>query len=275
MSQIRFLKAATVFKLVEDIPANTQHYLDADFKDLGLNLDSLSFASNSSDCDFKILKKLLIPTAANNFEAENSEIVFNAFKGITRYQGADPRLWTYFCHTTEVAQYILARHRSKFDPSDIVKTHKSIETHFIAAGQTRFLVRNNPLARLWWNYKVVSSVDDKNASEMLRVLLIDTDFRATHMERPTQFSSNAFKASLSFALLKYKESKEHIFFNAPRSGKLAGHVNHYNYRDVAKLLNRLGGYMNLSFVSVPKIVESIIRDEENFYSRSRDRASTT
>jgi len=102
---------------------------------------------------------------------------------------------------------------------------------------------------------------------MLRALLINTDHRASFIERPTQFSTNAFQAGLLYSLKKFKEDNKNIYFDAPRSTKgAAKEVTHYNYRAALAFLNRLGGTVNLNLLKPTEIMDLIAKDEDVFYS---------
>ena len=262
---IRFLKSKAVANLIENIDQNIDRYHSGDFSDYGLDESEYSFESLGI-VNVQQLTTLLVPTNLDNFEAENSEIVFGAFKDITRYQAADPRMWAYYCHMYALP-YARARYPKRFSKEvskDIFV--QAVNAHFISGSQNRNLLRNNLLARLWWNSRVVNDVDQKNAPDLLRVLLINTDHRAAFVERPTQFSTNAFQAALLYSMKKFKENSKHAYFDAPRGSREAiKNTSHYNYRTTVTFLNRVGGSINLNLLKPMEIMDLISKDEERFY----------
>jgi len=261
---IRYLRTTSLKELVELIPQNLEKYASEGFGGYGLDSDTWSFESKSSDVNIAELKTLILPKNDNFFEAENSEIVFGAFSSLTRYQAADPRLWSYYTHLDGL-EYVRARYPKRFDLSDKVTLAKSIQSHVFAASQSRYLMRNNALARLWWNARVAFDVSSKNASDILKVLTLNTDFRATIIERPTQSTSNAYKAAILYSVDKYSQDEHSSYFIAPRSGSASSSkVTHYNYRHVLKLLNCLGGSLNFSYLNPQEIIEYIKKDEDEF-----------
>jgi hypothetical protein len=259
---VKFFKTESLNALLSQISENLESYQNGDFTNNGFDDPQHSFES-LGDVNIAELETLQIPTALDNFEAENSEIVFGAFREITRYQATDVRMWTYYVHLFAL-EYARARYK-KIVSSDESVALTAIRNHVFASNESRYLRRNNALARLWWNQRLVLDVDPYNTPELLRVLLINTDHRATLIERPTGFASNAFCAKLLYSLEKYRETPRHQYFDAPRqrSGAEAS-VTHYNYRHANKLLNRLGGATNLAFLKPEEIVEMIRRDESNF-----------
>ncbi len=261
---IRYLRTTSLKELIELIPQNLEKYTSGGFDGYGLDSDSWSFESKSSDVNIAELKTLISPRKDNFFEAENSEIVFGAFSSLTRYQAADPRLWSYYTHL-EGLEFVRARYPKKFDITDKVTLAKSIQSHVFAASQARYLMRDNALARLWWNARVAFDVDVKNASNILKVLTLNTDFRANIIERPTQSSSNAYKAVILYSVEKYSQDENSSYFIAPRARDSSSSVvTHYHYRHVLKLLNRLGGSLNFSYLNPQEIIEYIKKDEDEF-----------
>jgi hypothetical protein len=262
---IKFLKTSAVTSLNENIELNFDRYSSGSFLDYGLDDPTFSFESSSGVVNEQQLATLLLPVKEENFEAENSEIVFGAFSDITRYQAADPRMWAYYCHMFAIP-YARARYPKRFSTDTSKEMFlASINAHFISGSQNRNLLRNNLLARLWWNARIVTDVDEKNSPELLRVLLINTDHRASFVERPTQFSTNAFKAALLYSHKKFKESQNNKYFDAPRSSKEdKKNTSHYNYRSTAAFLNRIGGSLNLNLLSHDEIMDLIANDEDKF-----------
>ena len=265
---IRFLKSETIAELLSNVEGDKDIYIKGSFSGYGLDSPLQSFESTGA-VNAQELATLLLPTSNDFFEPENSEIVFGAFRDITRYQAADSRMWAYYSLMYGLP-YVRKRYPNKFQSStSIEELSDAVDMHFLKPNNSRNLIRNNILARLWWNARVVNDIDPRTAPEMLRALLINTDHRAQFMERPTQFSTNAFQAGLMYSLKKYKEDNKNIYFDAPRSTRGAAQaVTHYNYRATAAFLNRLGGTVNLNLLKPPEIMDLITKDEESFYSKA-------
>jgi hypothetical protein len=264
---IRFLKSETIADLLSHVEDDREIYIKGSFATNDLDSSLKSFESSGA-VNIQQLATLILPTNKDFYEAENSEIVFGAFRDITRYQAADIRMWAYYSLTYGLP-YARKRYPAKFVTNTSAEDFaSSIDSHFFKPNNSRNLIRNNVLARLWWNARVVNDINTSTAPEMLRALLIHTDHRAQFMERPTQFSTNAFQAGLMYSLKKFKENNKNIYFDAPRSEQGANEmVTHYNYRACAAFLNRLGGTVNLNLLSASEIVELIAKDEESFYLR--------
>lgn len=264
---IRFLKTDAVADLLSQVDQDRDIYIKGSFDGYGLDSPLKSFESSGS-VDLQELATIHLPTATDFFEAENSEIVFSAFRSLTRYQAADARMWSYYS-LMYALPYARKRYPNRFTSAlSVDELTNNVDLHFLKSNDSRNLLRNNILARLWWNARVVNDVDPRSAPEMLRALLINTDHRAQFIERPTQFSTNAFQAGLLYSLKKYKEDSKNIYFDAPRSVKGSTQQStHYNYRHTASFLNRLGGSVNLNILKPIEIMDLIAKDEETFYSK--------
>lgn len=264
---IRFLKTEAVADLLSRVEEDKDLYIQGTFDGYGLDSPLKSFESSGS-VDIQELATMHSPSASDFYEAENSEIVFSAFRNITRYQAADSRMWSYYGLLYSLP-YARKRYPNRFTSDIPVDDFASnVDLHFLKSNDSRNLLRNNVLARLWWNARVVNDVDPRTAPEMLRALLVNTDHRAQFIERPTQFSSNAFQAGLLYSLKKYQENPKNIYFDAPRSVKGSAQLaTHYNYRHVAAFLNRIGGSVNLNLLKPSEITDLISKDEEIFYSK--------
>ena len=194
-------------KLLFHVEDDKDRYIKGSFS--GYDLDSpLNSFESAGAVNIQELATLLLPSADNFFEPENSEIVFGAFRDLTRYQAADSRMWAYYSLMYGLP-FVRKRYPAKFHASsNIEDLTEAVDMHFLKPNNSRNLIRNNILARLWWNARVVNDIDPRVAPEMLRALLINTDHRAQFMERPTQFSTNAFQAGLMYSLKKYKENNK-------------------------------------------------------------------
>jgi hypothetical protein len=264
---IYFFKEESIDKMGSDIILNKDKYLTEGFKIDILKGSDLSFESKGL-VNHDLLSSLKVPEVGSFFEIENSTIVFNAFDEITRYQASDVRMWSFYCHAY-ATKYGVGRYPNKFNfetsNADFIS---SVQMHFLGGGQSRQLLRNNLLARLWWNYRLVKDVNELLADELLQVLLVNADHRNSFVERPTQFSSNSIKAALMFSHYKYSNDKDDIYFDAPRGSKEEiKNIKHYNYRTAARYLNLLGGTINLNLLTTDDICELIFEDEQKFYVR--------
>ena len=269
---IYFFKEETIEKMVSDIPLNKNKYLFEGFQVQDLARKDSSFESKGQ-VNHDLLKTLKEPDESSSFEADNSITVFNAFEEITRYQASDIRMWSFYCHAFAL-NYSKARYPNKFN--DQVKSLdfvNYVRMHYLGGSQSRELLRNNLLARLWWNYRLVKDVNDLIADDLLKVLLVNSDHRNSFVERPTQFSSNSIKAALMFSHYKYSNDKDDIYFDAPRGSKEEiKNTKHYNYRTAARYLNLLGGTMNLNLLTTEDIQGLIFEDEQKFYARNLENA---
>jgi hypothetical protein len=270
---IYFFKEEAVEKMVADIPLNKNKYLFDGFLFEDLTGKDLSFESKGQ-VNHDLLKAIKDPDDTSSFEVDNSITVFRAFEEITRYQASDIRMWAFYCHAF-ATNYSRSRYPQKFnDQANSLDFVNSVRMHYLGGSQSRELLRNNLLARLWWNYRLVKDVNESIADELLQVLLVNSDHRNSFVERPTQFSSNSIKAALMFSHYKYSNDKDDVYFDAPRGSKEEiRSTKHYNYRTAARYLNLLGGTMNLNLLTTEDILGLIFEDEQKFYARNFDNSS--
>jgi len=264
---IYFLKEETVEKMITDISLNRERYMNDGFELGHLSNLELSFESKGR-VNLDVLSSIQVPAENASFEIENSQIIYSAFEEVTRYQASDIRMWAFYCHLY-ATKYARARYPKKFNNEiNLGDFTNSARMHFLGGSQSRELLRNNLLARLWWNYRLVKDVNEDLASDLLKVLLVNSDHRNSFVERPTQFSSNSIKAALMFSRYKYKEDVKNIYFDAPRGSKEEiKNITHYNYRSTARYLNLLGGTINLNLLSTDEIMKLIFEDEMKFQQK--------
>ncbi|MBU26039.1 MAG: hypothetical protein CMD99_08415 [Gammaproteobacteria bacterium] len=247
---LRYVKSNVQKRILKNIRSYLNNFRNFDLSDLNLESDENSFGSGAHGVNLAALETLINPSSGDLFETYNSLTVHEAFAGLTRYQAHDPRMWTYYSLTTAM-EYSVARYR-RIQSDDDEKCATAVIKHLFCPADNRMLKRNNTLARLWWNAEIAKSLHPQRSHDVLKVMLMDTDLRATIVERPTLFASNAARVFVEYCLEKFDENPKHKFFNAPRarSGQV---VTHFTYRSAARLLNQLGGYFDLTVMSSEKI----------------------
>ena len=260
---VRYLRESKLEELSASVLENIERYRHGNFEDYGLDNPIWSFSSSETKFSPQDLETLLIPNATSNFEAENSLIVYKAFREITKYQACRPGLWTYYCHMNGL-EYIRNRYRKEFFDDDLEKAVKSIIQHCFSNGSNRQLTRDNALSRLYWNGCLLSRIEPaEHRNKAARVLLTNTDIRASLVERPALITSNAFEAAIDYLIHKYEEEgPKGKFFLRSKSG--VSDQRNFGYREMFKFLNRLGGKLHLNLLEPEEIVAFIRDFETNF-----------
>lgn len=254
------MRESKLEELSSSILKNLDRYRYGSFEDYGLDNQAWSFSSAETKFSPQDLETLVIPNEKGNFEAENSLIVYQAFRNLTKYQACRPGLWTYYCHLNGL-NYIRHRYRKEFFDEDKEKAVKSIVQHCFSNGSNRQLTRDNALSRLYWNGCLLSRIEPaEKRNKAAIVLLTNTDIRASLVERPALITSNAFEAAIDYLIHKYDvEGPKGKFFL--RSKQDMSNQRNFSYREMFKFLNRLGGKLHLNLLEPEEIV-SFIQDFE-------------
>jgi len=239
MMQSRFLRATVLEELRTEIQNNLTRYREGDFNFLTNNLAYFFEAPIEID-DVKLctLKK---PIPHKLYDVDNALVVGNAMSGLGAYQAGDERLWAYLTHT-----FMLDYARARWPiPKDDSKAKGHIEKHFFGRG-LRDRERDNAASRLWWFHHVASRTDGLPPEKALEILLLQTDVRATLLERPTTAQSIHIFSAVMAKLADSYVGKQNLFVRA-------------TFRAMIMKLNGLGGH-NLLDVKTKKMIEKYLDD---------------
>ena len=146
--------------------------------------------------NWKVLSsKNLVKPDLSALSAEDSDVaaallVHAQMKDLTPQQAADRRVWVFLC-LTEGLDYV----RNRWFPGPKPGSHterkeaaKKILAHCFVTN-TRSLMRDNGLSRLWWMGYIAYRIDACNPREPLEVILGNQDIRLNLLDR-TSFSMN-------------------------------------------------------------------------------------
>jgi hypothetical protein len=227
---MRYFKEATLDKLRASVEKNLALYRNGEFSDFVVPVDEVS-RPLAGEFDEDVLRNLNSPTHDELFDAENSLLLFDAFKLLTPLQAREERIWAYECHT-RCLDYV--RNRWPIPEND-ERAVKHIQTHFFAP-TLRAIERDNGLSRLWWMGMIASRAEGITRENALKILMFRTDVRANLIERPTTSAGiNVFSAVLK----KLKESYD---------GKRILYQREVNRRFM-KEINSIGGVKLLDSLS--------------------------
>lgn len=151
--------------------------------------------------------ELNLPQKGNLYDLENSKLVYEAFRGLSRTQASDPRLWTYLTHVS-CWEYM----RNRWSPAEKfindapenrtakLKTY-ILEHYFVRSDQSRALIRNG-MARLWWYAFLTFDETRDNPYELTAVLLKNLDITKNLLERNLGRNKIILHSVLEFLLDK-------------------------------------------------------------------------
>ena len=130
-----------------------------------------------------LAKKLTMDSARpSSTDVDNALVVFRALAGLSSHQASIDRMWTYLCHQ-DCPQYVAWRWLNQ-RPKENKNAVQRVRNHFFAT-DSRALVRDNGISRLWWLGKIAHDVAPDDPHEFLTILLHRQDVRSALIERPS------------------------------------------------------------------------------------------
>ena len=176
MGRLKYLAAAAVDELKNNVKSNLSRYKSGDFIDL--------MAENewSIELDFRAdLSPLrdLIPSDAPQAQIVNTELVWRALGDLTPQLACEEGIWVRLTHV-ECLEF--SRKRWLTAEQDEDTAEKMVRLHFFAA--TRDQRRDdNSISRLWWNAFIAYQVGNSVDLSALDFLLRRADTRSNLIER--------------------------------------------------------------------------------------------
>jgi hypothetical protein len=168
--------------------------------------------------------KLHMPGSRDDFEFENSKIIFDAYKTMTPVQATDARIWAYLTHIT-FWSYMKARRPVNEQPRN--KRRSYILEHWFVERIAPAKLMRNDISLLWWGAYLTYDQDRSNPYELTEELFSMLDY-TRHLLPGTQGRNKNFThAVLEFVLenrklfSQYKESK--VRFLMRRLNYIAGY----------------------------------------------------
>ncbi|MGH8046268.1 MAG: DUF6339 family protein [Chthoniobacterales bacterium] len=182
--------------------------------------------------------------ARTESDAANAIALYERLKGLSPVQASDERLWACLSHT-HYWRYMCTRWPRGHDDS-----FESIETRWFFKGNSMERLARNGLARLWWGAYATVQSENPDPYHLTRILFQNTEIQFAYMERLLGKNRCVLHTTLDF-----------IERNAPRI-RLRQSSSDWA-RDTSKLINRVGGVLQLDALSdsdVVAILESHLLD---------------
>ncbi len=238
MQRIRFFRQDALDTLREKVKENLPWYRNEDGATSPI-LDGYGEMSQSVDGScFDTLNGNMTEVD----DQKNVLAIYAAFGNLSLQQAAEERIWTYATHV--LAKPYTAKRWNRI-PTGADKAVKYILKHYFVSG-TRGLIRDNAIARLWWMGYLASRCHDYDLKDTLRILLRDSDVRASLIERSSASMSQEIFSGVIRVLGKSLECNDD-----PDIYK------RNNFRELMKRLNRRGGRIMLNMLGVKQLDEML------------------
>lgn len=186
--------------------------------------------------------------ARTEADTANAIALYERLKMLTPVQASDERLWSCLAHTS-YWRYTRIRWRG-----GSAENFDSVETRWFFKGSSMERLARNAIARLWWGAYATILPDAAEPYRLTRVLFSNTDIQFHYMER--LFGKN--RCVLHTALDYTERNLPRILRRKPL-GAWAG--------ETGKLINRVGGVLQLDALSAAEIEEILERHLQEIYRR--------
>jgi hypothetical protein len=217
--KLKFVSAAVLDQLLEDIPDNLARYSEGDFSDLAAQ-NGWAIEAASVEVDVDALAGLSKGATSSEGEVENSLLVHRALRGMTPSLAREERIWVRLTHI-ECLEYSRSRWLTG-KPQDALA--KLVAEHFFA-GTLTGVRDDNAIGRLWWNAHIASLACPDDPERALKLILKSADIRSNFVERPRTVS----RPVLARALIRLMDSDTWVTSTEA------------SFRELMKVMNRDGG----------------------------------
>jgi hypothetical protein len=217
--KLKFVSAAVLDQLLDDIPANLARYSEGNFDELAAE-NGWAIEAASVEVDMDALGELIKGATSPEVEVANSMLVHSALRGMTPSLAREERIWVRLTHV-ECLDYSRSRWLEG-KPNNAIE--KLVSEHFF--GGTLTAIRDdNALARLWWNAHIASIGSPEDPEKALKLILKSADIRSNFVERPRTVS----RPVLARALVRIMDSDPWVTSTEA------------SFREFMKVMNRDGG----------------------------------
>ena len=218
-AKLKFVSAAVLGQLLDNIPANLARYSEGSFEDLAAE-NGWAIEAASVEVDMEALGQLKKGATSPETEVENSKLVHAALRGMTPSLAREERIWVRLTHL-ECIDYSRSRWLAGKPDNSL---EKLVSEHFFG-GTLTGIRDDNALARLWWNAHIASTGSPEDPEKALKLLLKSADVRSNFVERPRMVS----RPVLARALIRIMESDPWVT------------ATEASFREFMKVMNRDGG----------------------------------
>lgn len=188
------------------------------------------------------------PEARTESDAENGIALYERLKVLSPVQASDERLWACLTHT-HYWHYMGLRWRNESDSWD--KT----ETRWFFKGSAMERLARNGVARLWWGAYATALPGTSDPYRLTRILFLNTEIQFGYMERLFGKNRCVLHAALDF-----------IERNSPRITRRQSLSDWA--RDTGKLINRVGGVLQLDALSASDVEDILESRLQELYRRN-------
>lgn len=204
-----------------------------------LSLPDMNSGIRESQVEVDGLPQLICSSASRTEgDAANAIALYEHLKSLTPVQAADERLWACLSHT-HYWDYMRTRWASA-----VYAGFDSIQERWFFRGSGMERLARNGIARLWWGAYASLDPGADDPYWLTRILFSNMDIQQAYMERLFGKSRHILRAALKFIA----ENQSRI-----RKRQTLGQW----ARESAKLLNRLGGVLQLDALA-PHEVEEVL-----------------
>jgi Family of unknown function (DUF6339) len=187
--------------------------------------------------------------ARTESDAVNGIALYERLKVLSPVQASDERLWACLSHT-QYWNYMCLRW-----PRGSEDSFESIETRWFFKGSSMERLARNGLARLWWGAYATVVPEAPEPYRLTRVLFKNTEIQFGYMERLFGKNRCVLHAALDFTERNEPRIK--------RRQSLSDWA-----RETGKLINRIGGVLQLDALSAADVEEILEKHLQELYRRN-------
>jgi hypothetical protein len=182
---------------------------------------------------------LLMPTSKDNYDFENSQKLFLAYRDMNPVQATDARIWTYLSHIT-FWDYMRRRYPVEEQPS-AERASFILQHWFIESVNVKNLLRHG-ISLLWWCAYLTYDKTNADPFMLTRELFSDLDYTRSLVP-----STQGRNPSFLHAVLEYVAVNPQIFSKYKED----------KVRFVMRKLNYMAGYRVLCTLSKTEIMKLV------------------
>lgn len=217
--KLKFVSAAVLDQLLDNIPANLARYSEGTFEDLAAE-NGWAIEAASVEVDMDPLGQLKKGATSAETEVENSMLVHAALSGMTPSLAREERIWVRLTHL-KCLDYSRSRWLAG-KPDNALE--KLVAEHFFA-GTLTSMRDDNAIARLWWNAHIAAICCPEDPEKALKLILKRADIRSNFVERTRTVS----RPVLARGLIRVMDSDPWVTSTED------------SFREFMKVMNRDGG----------------------------------
>ncbi len=182
---------------------------------------------------------ILMPDSKDNYDFENSQKIFLAYKNMNPVQATDVRIWTYLSHVT-FWDYMRRRYPVE-DRPESERAAFILQHWFIESVNVKNLLRHG-ISLLWWGSYLTYDEANSDPFMLTRELFSDLDYTRSLVPSTEGRNRNFLHAILEYVVTnprvfsKYKEDK---------------------VRFIMRKLNYMGGYRVLGMLSKMEVIQLV------------------